>query len=73
MTQPSGPSGQTSGSDLGVLKGCLVEGDPEQQKRQRTVRRRALILSVALQSVIVAAIVLVPLFGRPGRIAWRVA
>ena len=69
MTHPSGPSGHVSGGDLGVLKGCLVEGDPEQQKRQRTVRRRALVLSVALQSVVVAAIVLVPLFGKPARIA----
>jgi periplasmic protein TonB len=69
MTQPSGSSGKVSGGDWGVLNGCLVEGDPEQQKRQREVRRRALVLSVALQSVVVAAIVLVPLFGKPARIA----
>jgi TonB family protein len=69
MTQPSAPSGQFSGGDLGVLKGCLVEGDPEQQKRQRSVRRRALVLSVVVQSIVVAAIMLVPLFGKPARIA----
>jgi TonB family protein len=67
MTQQSS---QDSGGDLGVLNGCLVEDDPEQQKRQRTVRRRALVLSVGLQSIVVAAIVLVPLFGKPGRIAF---
>jgi periplasmic protein TonB len=69
MTQPAGSPGQVSGGDLGVLNGCLVEGDLEQQKRQRMLRRRALILSVAVQSIVVAAIVLVPLFGRPARIA----
>jgi protein TonB len=62
-------TGQVSSNNLGVLKGCLVEGDPEQQLRQRMVRRRALILSVAVQSIVVAAIVLVPLLGKPARIA----
>jgi protein TonB len=51
------------------LNGCLVEGDPEQQMRQRQVRRRALFFSVAVQTVIVAVILLVPLFGKPARIA----
>jgi TonB family protein len=69
MTRPSAPSGQFSGGDLGLLKGCLVEGDPEQQKRQCAVRRRALVLSVAVQSIVVATIMLVPLFGKPARIA----
>ena len=62
-------SSQRSHDHSGVLKGCLVEGDPEQQMRQRQVRRRALVLSIAVQSVIVAVILLVPLFGKPARIA----
>jgi TonB family protein len=62
-------SAQRSLEHLGVLKGCLVEGDPEQQMRQSQVRRRALVLSVAVQSVIVTVILLVPLFGKPARIA----
>ena len=62
-------SDEVSGSELGVWKGCLVEGDPEQQRRQRKVRRRALGLSVALQSLGLAVIVLVPLLGKPARIA----
>jgi periplasmic protein TonB len=62
-------SGQLSNDNFGVLKGCLVEGDPEQQKRQRRVRRRSLVLSIALQGAILAAIVLVPLLGKPARIA----
>jgi periplasmic protein TonB len=62
-------SRQVSSNNLGALKGCLVDGDPEQQTHQRKVRRRALVLSVALQSMVIAVIVLVPLFGKPGRIA----
>lgn len=65
----SNESGPRSNDHLGVLKGCLVEGDPEQQMRQRKVRRRALVLSVSVQSVVVAVILLVPLFGKPARIA----
>ncbi len=65
----SGEAGQVSGNNLGVLNGCLVEGDPEQQLRQRKVRRKALVLSGVLQSIVVAAIVLVPLLGKPARIA----
>ena len=62
-------SGQVSNENFDVLKGCLVEGDPEQQMRQRKVRRRSLVLSIALQGAILAAIVLVPLLGKPARIA----
>jgi TonB family protein len=61
--------GQRSNDHLGVLEGCLVDSDAEQQMRQRKVRRRALVLSIAVQSVIVAVILLVPLFGKPARIA----
>jgi len=54
--------------NLGSLRGCLVEGDPEQRKRERRIRRRALALSVVLQAFVLAAIVLVPLFAKPERI-----
>jgi TonB family protein len=62
-------SRQRAHDPLGVLNGCLIEGDPEQQRRQRQVRRRALALSVAVESVIVAVTLLVPLFGKPARFA----
>ncbi len=62
-------SRQVSGESLGSLQGCLVEGDPEQRVRERGVRRRALAISIATQSVILAALVLIPLLGRPARIA----
>jgi periplasmic protein TonB len=56
-------------SELGSLQGCLMEGDPEQRLRERCVRRKSLILSVVLQGLVCAAIVLIPLFGKPARIA----
>jgi protein TonB len=58
-----------SGSGLGSLQSCLVGGDPEQRARERRVRRKSLILSVSMQSVLVVAIVVIPLFGKPARIA----
>jgi periplasmic protein TonB len=54
---------------LGSLQGCLVEGDPEQRRRERKMHRRALILSVVLQSTILVALVLIPLFAKPARIS----
>lgn len=59
----------TSREDLGSLQNCLVGGDPEQTARERRVRRRALAVSATLEGVVVAAVVLIPLFGRPAGIA----
>ena len=56
---------ETSPKDaLGSLGGCLVEGDPEQRSRERRVRRRSLIISILTQAVVVALLILLPLFGR---------
>ena len=56
------------GETLGSLNGCFVEGDPEQRVRERRVRRRALIISVGLQTAVVAALILLPIFAKPERI-----
>ena len=56
-------------NEFGSLQGCFVEGTPEQRARQRSIRRRALIISIATQAAILTAIILVPLFGKPERIA----
>lgn len=54
---------------LGSLGGCLVEGDPEQRRRERRVRRRSLMISIATQAAIVASLILLPLFGRTEHLA----
>lgn len=51
------------------LSSCLVEGDPEQRKGERRVRRHALIVSVLVQTAALTLLILVPVLGRPERIA----
>src|SRR5260370_36630126 len=53
--------------DFGSLRGCLVEGDPEQRRRERRFSRRSLAISVALPSAILAQAVLLSLFGKKER------
>jgi len=54
---------------LGSLLGCLVEGDAEQRQRERHVHRRALAISIILQTAALTVLVLVPLFAKTERIA----
>jgi protein TonB len=67
--KPQTISGSVPEENLGSLRGCLVDGDAEQRHRERNIRRRALAVSIALQSTILAVLVLVPLFGKTERIA----
>src|SRR6267143_5425974 len=55
--------------DLGSRRGCLVDGDAEQRRRRRSIRRRSLAISIAVQSAILTALILVSLFGKPQSIA----
>jgi protein TonB len=57
-----------SRQSLGSLDGCLVEGDPEQRRRERKIRRRALALSILGQSSALLALVLAPLFAKPAHL-----
>jgi len=54
---------------LGSLRGCLVDGDAEQRRRQRSLRRRSLAISIAVQSAVLTALMLLSLFGKPQSIA----
>lgn len=60
--------GSGSQSDPGSFQSCLVEGSAEQRSRERRIKRRALTISIAIQTAMVAAIILVPLFGKPERL-----
>src|SRR5258708_6168806 len=53
---------------LGSLSGCLVDGNAEQRSRERSIRSRSLVISILLQSAVLAALILVPLFGKAERI-----
>jgi len=55
----------------GSLCSCLVEGDPAQEKRVRRGKQRALLISMAFQILIVAALVLIPLLSLGERITVR--
>ena len=65
--EPTGVSEEAIGS----LKGCFVEGDPEQQWRERKIRRRALVISILVQTVAVAALVVFPLLGKSERVSYE--
>ena len=58
---------------FGALGGCFVEGDPEQKRRERRVKRRALAISISLQALVLAAVILLPLFGTTERISLAIA
>jgi periplasmic protein TonB len=45
---------------FGALTQCMVDGDPEVIRRERKVRRTGLVLSVAIQAALLAALVLIP-------------
>ncbi len=68
VSEPEKVSGKVPQDSLGSLSSCLVDGDAEQRMRERRVRRRALVISVALQSAVLAILVLVPLFAKTERI-----
>jgi protein TonB len=55
-----------------LLNACLVDGDSEQLKRAGKIRRRALAISISLQAITLAVILLAPLLGKPAPISWNV-
>lgn len=68
----SAPADSSAPSEaLGSLTRCLVEGDPEQLARERRVRRKALAISIVFQVAVLAALVLLPIFGTAEKIDTR--
>jgi periplasmic protein TonB len=57
---------------LGFLRNCLVEGDFTQEARVRRNKQRALLVSIIFQILIVAALILFPLFTKGENITGRV-
>jgi periplasmic protein TonB len=66
---PNEVSREVSADAAGFLRSCLVEGDSAQEARVRRSKRRALLVSIAVQIVVVAALVLFPLFSKGENIA----
>jgi protein TonB len=67
--EPQKVSDEILEEGLGSLRGCLMDGDAEQRGRQRSIRRRSLAISIAVQGAILTALILVSLFGKPQSIA----
>jgi len=57
------------GDGFGSLHSCLVEGDPQSEKRARRIKQRAVAVSIALQALALTALVLYPLLGKSERIS----
>ena len=57
---------------IGTLGGCLIEGDSEQKARERKVRRRALTISIGLQSAVLVALVVTPLLAKPEKLSFLI-
>ena len=56
----------------GSFRGCLVEGDAEQNARERKIKRRAIVVSIVLQSTALAVFVVAPLFAKPAELTERI-
>ena len=65
----SGPSE----NEFGSLSSCLVEGDPQSEKRARRIKQRAVAVSIILQSLALVALVLFPLLSKGERISLQYA
>jgi len=53
-----------------ILKGCLVESDPAVIARERQAKRRALMVAILLQVLLVGLLVLAPLLGAVEKLPW---
>lgn len=56
----------------GAFNGCLVDGDPAENARERKIKRRAIGISVLLQSAGLAMLLIAPLFATTEELTERV-
>jgi periplasmic protein TonB len=63
---------RVSQDSFGSLRSCLVEGDPQSEKRARRIKQRAVAISILLQTLTLAALVLVPLLSKGEHIPMRI-
>jgi periplasmic protein TonB len=57
---------------FGSLQSCLVEGDPQSEKRARRIKQRAVAISIALQTLALTALILFPLLSKGERIPIKI-
>jgi len=57
---------------LGSLTSCLMEGNADEEKGARKARRRALIVSIVVQILVLATLVMYPLLSHGERLAYTV-
>jgi periplasmic protein TonB len=65
------PVPEVSSQEASFLRGCLVEGDSAQESRVRRNKRRAILISIGVQILVVAAVIFFPLFSKGENIAAR--
>jgi len=58
-------SGKAQAGNFGE---CLVEGNAEDEKRGRKIKRRAMALSIALESAALTVLVIAPMLARPAEL-----
>jgi periplasmic protein TonB len=56
----------------GSFSGCLVEGDTEENARERKIKWRAVGISVVVQSAALAVFVIAPLFAKPAELTGKI-
>ena len=64
MPLVSGKVSEVQEEDFASLGVCLVEGNPEQRRRERRVRRRSLVVSILIQTAVLGLLLLLPLFSK---------
>lgn len=57
---------------LGSLTSCLMEGNADEERGARKARRRALIVSIVVQILVLATLVMYPLLSHGERLAYTV-